>query len=209
MALAEDWRVLRVQVARERDVEAILQRNGFDALTVCGRCERIPHGGRPVIVDRPLFPGYVFAHFDDSQLTPLLQSTPFTIGLLRFGSFGAFVPQHEIDRAVQISRRPDVISFSHLVIGQKVRIVRGPLAGFEGTLTELRGKLLACVNVPMLSRSVGAVVERSMLEPTFVATMLTRPSLTEPMFSTTSTVVSTGKPLFNGRPSLLTPARQS
>ncbi len=165
-AICEPWRVLRVLTSRECDVERLLCDNGIEALVPQGKVLRRPHGQRAAVsVSRPLFPSYVFAHFADTDATPILQCTPFTLSVLRFGREDALIPQTEMDRVVTLAAQPEVESWPGLVVGKPVQVMIGPMAGLEGILTEIRGLSHVVVNVSMLGRSVGAVVDRELVMP--------------------------------------------
>jgi hypothetical protein len=52
-----------------------------------------------------------------------------------------------------------------LEVGQRVLIERGPLAGVEGILQEIRKTFRLVVSVGLLQRSVAAEVDRSWIRP--------------------------------------------
>jgi len=52
-----------------------------------------------------------------------------------------------------------------LELGHRVLIERGPLAGVEGILDEVKGKYRLVVSVQLLQRSVSAEVDRDWIRP--------------------------------------------
>lgn len=83
-----------------------------------------------------LFPNYLFLQADpDRKSLAPVRSTRGAIGLVRFGSVPAQVPQHVIDR---IRARVDEddglvrLTASEWIPGERLRIAEGPLSGVEG-----------------------------------------------------------------------------
>jgi hypothetical protein len=58
-----------------------------------------------------------------------------------------------------------VIPWPFLRIGQTVLIERGPLAGVEGILQEVKGKYRIVVSINLLQRSVSSEIDRSWVRP--------------------------------------------
>src|SRR5437879_967861 len=75
----------------------------------------------------PLFPSYVFCHFDFMERTPVV-STPGVIDLVRFGNEPAPVDDSEIDAIRQIAKSQlSTEPYAGLVRGQRVMMINGPL----------------------------------------------------------------------------------
>jgi transcription antitermination factor NusG len=53
----------------------------------------------------------------------------------------------------------------YLEVGQNVLIERGPLAGMEGILAEVKGRFRLVVSINLLKRSISAEVERDWVRP--------------------------------------------
>ena len=81
------------------------------------------------------FPGYVFIHIDLAEVgMSTIQWLPGAIGLVSFGGEPAFVPDGLILAVHQKVDRINSIGgeiFDGLNRGDKVKIVEGPLAGYE------------------------------------------------------------------------------
>ena len=54
---------------------------------------------------------------------------------------------------------------AQLKIGQRVLVERGPLAGLEGVLLQMRSQCRIVVSVTMLQRSVAAEIGRDCISP--------------------------------------------
>jgi transcription antitermination factor NusG len=115
------------------------------------------------LVSVPMFSGYVFLHEHlDKQRHAQARSTR---GLVRILGEGwdrpAIVPDAEVE-AIRRVVEAGAPAFSHpyLKVGQRVRIVRGSLAGVEGILVRTRpDKGFVVLSVDMLHSSVAVHVE--------------------------------------------------
>ena len=58
-----------------------------------------------------------------------------------------------------------VTPYPYMQVGQAVLIERGPLAGVEGILVEVKGNTRLVVSVNLLRRSVSAEVDRHSIRP--------------------------------------------
>jgi transcription antitermination factor NusG len=131
----------------------------------------------------PLFPSYVFCHFDFTQRTPVV-STPGVIELVRFGNEPAPVENTEIDAIRKIANsRLSTEPYAGLVRGQRVMMIKGPLNGLTGTLTEIHKKLRLVLSVALLNRSVLVEIEQDWVVPCEQPTMIcnaTAPATAQP-----------------------------
>jgi transcription termination/antitermination protein NusG len=118
-------------------------------------------------IDVPLFPGYVFARFQDGPAARLaVLKTPGVVRILGRGTEIEPVPDSEID-AVRTVLQARVPCGAHplLKTGSPVRVVRGPLKGIEGILERGKGQCRVVIGIPLLNQSVAAEVNASDVEP--------------------------------------------
>jgi transcription antitermination factor NusG len=114
-------------------------------------------------VSVPLFPGYLFLYeaLDKSRYVDVRKARGLVTILGASWDRPAVVPDAEIDgiRSVVAAGVP-VLTHPYLKQGRRVRIVRGPLAGVEGVLSEARPeKGLLVLSVELLQRSVAVEVD--------------------------------------------------
>lgn len=158
------WFAVRVRSNQERIAAAHLRERGFEEFSPSCKVER-RWSDRKKEIDQFLFPGYVFCRLDPSNRLPVL-TAPGVVDLIGFGKIPAAVPDHEIDairRMVQSGLF--VMPWPFLKVGHRVLIERGPLAGLEGILDEVKGKCRLVVSVDLLQRSVSAEVDRDWIRP--------------------------------------------
>jgi transcription antitermination factor NusG len=117
----------------------------------------------------PLFPSYIFIKGSESDR----QNTLHTKGVLKFVSFDGR-PAKVSDRDINSIKRlenEEVEVEQGLIEGSKVRIIRGPLAGFEGTLFSKRGKYRFGVHINTIQQSLSLEVPISFLEEIHAASL--------------------------------------
>ena len=158
------WFAVRVRSNHERVASAFLRNSGYEEFLPAYKEQR-RWSDRSKEMEQFLFPGYVFCRLDPSQRLPVLKA-PGVVDLVGFARVPAPIPDVEIEsirRMVQSSLL--VMPWPFLEVGNKVLIERGPLAGVEGILDEVKGKCRLIVSVNLLQRSVSAEVDRSWVRP--------------------------------------------
>jgi transcriptional antiterminator NusG len=121
---------------------------------------------RKVLIEVPLFPGYLFAHLPLEPLT--FREVVMMPGVVRIlGVKGHFtpVPTEKIDsiRTIVTSNRP-YYPHPYLDRGMRVRIVDGPLAGANGLIIRRSKKRRLVVGVELFCRAVAVELEDDALE---------------------------------------------
>lgn len=85
---------------------------------------------------KPFFPGYMFVHTDiEKEGLGRFMWMPYSLGLVCFGGLPGRVPDsviHGLRQMVDANNAVDDESFKGLRRGDRVRVVSGPLSGYEG-----------------------------------------------------------------------------
>lgn len=156
----QPWYALRVRTGAELSTAAALQNRGFDPYCPI-RKEQRTYTDRMKSVDAPIFPGYVFCRFDAQQKTPIL-SSPGVQQIVKMGGAPAPIPEEQIWN-IQRMIGAGATATGYLKQGQRVRVMRGLLAGVEGLLArDATGERLV-VSVELLSRSVSLHIARDIV----------------------------------------------
>lgn len=158
------WFAVRVRSHHERVAAAHLRQRGFEEFLPSYKTQR-RWSDRKKEIDQFLFPGYVFCRLNPADRLPVL-TAPGVVDLVGFGGIPSPVPDHEIEtiqRMVQSGLL--VMPWPFLELGNRVLIERGPLAGVEGILDEVKGRCRLVVSVNLLQRSVSAEVDRNSVRP--------------------------------------------
>ncbi|MGC4053266.1 MAG: UpxY family transcription antiterminator [Paludibaculum sp.] len=158
------WYAVRVRSNREAVVSLHLRERGLEEFTPSYRVER-QWSDRVKYIDQPLFPGYVFCRLNLNNRMPVL-TVPGVVGLVGVGKQPVTIAEAEVERVRTMVRSGVAVSpWPFLKEGDPVLIERGPLAGLEGILQRLKGKLRIVVSVSLLQRSVSAEIDTSWVRP--------------------------------------------
>lgn len=135
-------------------------------------CKQLEHfvpmytaiGKNRVSIQAPLFPGYLFVKISLAERLRVLE-TPGVVSLLGFGNETRRVSEAEMKRLRCIVARFTVEPHPLLVLGQKVRIVRGALEGCEGILERKKGSFHVVITMEAIMRSFSLEVDVRDVEP--------------------------------------------
>jgi transcription antitermination factor NusG len=161
------WYALYVRSRHEKVVESGLKGKGYVAFSPFYRTKR-HRVDRIAEIDVPLFPGYVFCHFDSNKRLPIL-TTPGIVGVVGPGHRPEPVEDAEIAsiRTIALSGRP-VQPWPFLKSGQRIRLQAGPLMGAEGIFLRVKDEYHLVVSITLLQRAVAVVVEKNSVAPLFL-----------------------------------------
>jgi len=116
---------------------------------------------RKVKLDMPLFPGYVFVRMALRDRLPVLQ-VPGVARLVGFNGTPVALPPEEIETlraslvaSVRVQPHP------YLVVGQRVSLRSGPLAGLSGILVRRKSGARLVVSVDLIQRSVALEIDEA------------------------------------------------
>jgi transcription termination/antitermination protein NusG len=120
---------------------------------------------RKVVLELPLFPGYVFVRLVLRDRQQVLQ-VPGVAKLVGFNGTPTALPQDDID-ALRTSLEKGVRVAPHpfLNVGRRVRVKHGPLAGMTGILVKRKNKARFVVSIELIQRAVAIEIEEIDLEP--------------------------------------------
>jgi transcription antitermination factor NusG len=155
------WYAIRVKPKFEKVVSIGLRGKGYEEFLPLRKARRrVQRHTR--MVELPLFPGYLFCRFEESQRLPVL-TTPGVFHIVTRGGHLAPVPDDEIGSLQVIVRSKLPVEEFPYSQGDKVRIVTGPLSGVEGYVNRIKDRFRVVVSVAMLERSVAVEVAVSSL----------------------------------------------
>lgn len=121
--------------------------------------------GCKVLVEFPLFPGYLFVRVEHSS-TQCLREVPGLIAFVGPSRAATPISDAEINWLQQDLPKRKFAPHPYLMIGSKVRIVSGPLAGASGILLRHKNACLRVVlSMELIRQSVAVEVGASEIEP--------------------------------------------
>lgn len=164
------WYALRVKSNREYITLRGLTGRGYEAFLP--RHRRIRADGT-VKEEMPLFPGYVFCHFDATNRLPVLV-LPGVLHIVGVGKTPVPVDERELQSLrVLVETGLPINTDEAYTVGQQIQVVRGPLAGADGHVVGLLDKRLV-VSITLLQRSVSVVLNPDWLTAGAATPLVTR-----------------------------------
>jgi transcriptional antiterminator RfaH len=160
------WYVIQSKPHKENQVCAYLEAQDFEVFFPVLRVQ--PATARAAKI-RPYFPRYMFVHTDLEEVgMSALQWLPGAIGLVHFDDYPATVPDpiiHQLRRRVEQIDAAGGLLFNDLKPGDPVRIMRGPLAGYDAIFdARLNGSERVQVLLSLLGRLVRVEVNANAIE---------------------------------------------
>jgi transcription antitermination factor NusG len=158
------WFALRIRSKHERVASEHLRHRGYEEFSPTYKAET-QWSDRKKVADRFLFPGYVFCRLDPNHRLPVL-TIPGVVGIVGFGQGASPIPDSEIERIRTMTASGLLVTpWPFLQVGQWVILERGPLAGLEGILEEVKGEARLVVSIELLQRSVSTEIDRTWVRP--------------------------------------------
>jgi transcription antitermination factor NusG len=169
MGIEPHWYALQVVPKREDMVAGFLRSKGYEQYVPSCQADRHILGSGKKMVEKKLFPGYVFCRFSYEESCQVSKgggvvTTPGVIRVLG-GRKPVPVASDEIEAirlALAARLYPEPWPFQ---IGQKVKIETGPLRGVSGIVIRSDGKHRLVLSVEILQRSVAATVQSDWIAP--------------------------------------------
>lgn len=175
------WYAVRVRSQHEDVVARHLRVRGLESFSPLYK-QQHRWSDRFKEVELPLFPGYVFCHFDAANRLPVL-TVPGVVHVVGAGKTPLPIEETEI-AAIQMAMKSGCPAqpWPFLEIGQKVRIEYGPLCGIEGILLGLKGQKRLVLSIALLQRSVAVEISGEWVRPlTLGPRSSSRPTASEPL----------------------------
>jgi transcription termination/antitermination protein NusG len=169
----QPWYALRVRSNHERVAAMHLREQGYEEFCPAYKSER-QWSDRKKTMEQFLFPGYVFCRLNPDDRLPVLMM-PGVVNVVGFGNQPAAIPDQEIDDVRKMIRSGLLVTpWPFLSVGQTVVLERGPLAGVEGILQQIKKTFRLVVSVQLLQRSVSTEVDRAWVRPVSASRMSSR-----------------------------------
>ena len=127
-----NWYAVHTSVNQEKQVSERLRQRGVEHFLPLYRTVR-KRTDRRVVLDLPLFPGYLIVRIDPAQRLRVLE-VPRVVRVVGSGPFPSALEDREIENLQAGLREGKVEPSPSLVKGCRVRVVRGPFAGSTGIL---------------------------------------------------------------------------
>ena len=160
------WYACRTRSRSEKAAARALERRNVECYLPL-LAKRSRWADRTVSVSVPLFPGYLFVRCERESIGAVL-AAPGLVDVVRVNGEPSEVRETELDavRAVLEGVRRTGALPSHadfLVVGDEVRVTRGPFAGLRGVLAEERGRARVVIRLSAIRQAVSVELDRRWL----------------------------------------------
>jgi transcription antitermination factor NusG len=155
-----DWVAVMVRTHYERVAATQLERHGYELFLPL----YTPHGSRARTARTPLFSGYLFCRYAVAHPFRIIQA-PGVLRILSADGRPASVPEEEVESVRRVVLAGVAAEPCPMLgVGERVRVIAGPLAGLCGTLLATHARTRVVVSVSILRRAVAAEVAIEQLE---------------------------------------------
>jgi transcription termination/antitermination protein NusG len=162
------WYAVSTRSRQEKVAASMMEYMGIpNFLPLLSRVRR--WSDRKQMVDLPLFPSYVFVRIArSSELQLRVLKISGVVGFVRNQTGPLPIQDREIeDVRAALSHGIGCSPCAFLKAGDCVRVVRGALAGVEGTLIRCGSQSKLVISVEMIRRAVAVSVNESDVEPAY------------------------------------------
>jgi transcription termination/antitermination protein NusG len=166
LAAGDRWFAVRTKSRQEKTAASALESLGVTSfLPLKSEIHRWSDRNREVRL--PLFSGYVFVRMNPARDRSLpVFMVPGIAGFVGNANGPLPIPDEQIEAVrTVLSRGVKYALFPFLEEGDRVRIVRGALAGVEGILDRIRGVSRLVISIDMIHQSIVVTVSREDVEP--------------------------------------------
>lgn len=161
----EAWFAVQVMPQREKQVATMLEYKGCEQFLPTYLSKRF-WSDRIKMVERPLFPGYIFCRAREASLG-LICTTPGVKRILGAGPNSTSIPDAEIEAIAQAVRSGfDICPFiPYAKVGQQVRVKQGPLAGIVGRLIQIKNRTRLILAVELALKAITVDIDAAEVTP--------------------------------------------
>ncbi len=159
-----NWYVFYTRPNSEKVVYNKLLKRTYDVFLPMVKTVNHWNNRQRKIVSKVLFPGYIFVKTIRAGI-PGIEQLPGVVYCVRCGDRPAIVPEKDIMCIEQmVTLGQEVYTERDFKKGEHVRVVNGPLTGFEGILVKRRGKSRFCIQLKDIEQCACIDIHSSMLE---------------------------------------------
>jgi transcription antitermination factor NusG len=158
------WFALYTTPRHEKHVSEILAQRQIETFLPLYRTTRRWKKSRPVDLELPLFPTYVFARVTQKARGAVL-GMPGVLSIVGSARESWPVPDPDIE-AIRLGLQMGKIEpHPYLTVGERVRIKAGVMTGVEGVLVRKKNALRVVLSLDTIMRSVALEVDADDIEP--------------------------------------------
>jgi transcription antitermination factor NusG len=158
------WYAAYTVSCHEKQVSEHLKARGIEHYLPLYTSIRRWASGRIVTRECPLFPSYVFVQMCREERGRVL-SVPGILSMVGTSKGATPLPTSEIETLRSGLHRYNATPHPFLGIGERVRILSGPLAGMQGIVLRHHGGTRIVLSLDLIMKSIAVEVDEADLEP--------------------------------------------
>ena len=159
-----NWYVFYTAPRAEKMVQRELSTKGYEVFLPITKTMRTWRNRQRKIIDQVLFPSYIFVNTEESYLYKICQ-VPKVATFIHCGGKPSKINYKCIEGIKRMLNLDQEIStMSNFTEGEKVRIISGPLAGYEGVLLKQQSRTRFGIQLKEINQTVFIDVCASLLE---------------------------------------------
>ena len=135
----EKWYIAECRPTREKTIRTLLEKAGYQVYVASRTEEKVYKSRNHYKKETVVIPGMVFVRTEENKLMHIMLEYPsvyrFMLNRTAKGHPFAYVPQSEMLQLQYIlgyAENPVLLTTEQLKVGQKIKVMRGPLTGLEG-----------------------------------------------------------------------------
>lgn len=161
---ALSWFAIQTRHRHEKRIAARLQSAELETFLPVHRAVHRWKNGVNAQVDLPLFPSYLFVRIPVSERLRVLRE-PGVISIAASSLAPTPIPDDEISQLRVAAASVKAQPHPYLAVGERVRVIAGPVAGLEGILVRKKHELRVVVSIEIILRSITVEVSEFEIEP--------------------------------------------
>jgi transcription antitermination factor NusG len=161
---AAQWLAVYTTARHEKTVAGHLAVRQIDSFLPLYHAIRKWKNGCKMKLDLPLFPGYIFVRLEPRERVRVLE-VPGVLWIVSAGDKPLPLPEAEVEALRAGIHFANCEPHPYLVVGDRVRIKTGALAGMEGVLLRKKGILRVVITLDLIKQSMAVEVDATEVEP--------------------------------------------
>lgn len=162
---AKQWFAVYTVCRHEKRVASHFEHRAIEHYLPLYRSQRRWRDGSKVVLDLPLFPGYVFVRIGREQRVPVLEVPGVLWVVGKSGSQPTPLPEFEVETLRSALDPMRAEPHPLLAVGQRVRIRSGALSGIQGIVVRQKNSFRVVITLELIMQSIAVEVNADDLEP--------------------------------------------
>lgn len=163
-ALARSWFAVFTVPRHEKSVIKHLDLRNVESFLPTYETVRVWKNRQRMKIALPLFPTYLFVHINPWERAKVLES-PGVLQIVGSRQEPSSLTNFEIELLRSSCREGRAEPFGELIVGQRVRIKRGPMEGVKGTLVRKNSSMKFVLTFELINQHAAIHVDAASLEP--------------------------------------------